>query len=217
MSEWTKQIAEGAALMSGTKVEIQTIDAMMELLPNKALTRLADANIALVGPPRFSAEDERFAAELSRALERRGVKGGQAPYFDTEIHHPNLELTFPDVPGGRYSTDVGNVSWVTPTVSFSAPTWVRGTINHSWAVVAQGAARPALTATLSAGKWMAATALDIVTDPRPLREIKDEHQKQLAQSRFRHPIPKDLRVPTFREVHGRDWESVPKPATYKQL
>ena len=40
------------------------------------------------------------------------------------------------------STDVGDVSWVVPTVQVHAPTVAIGTPFHTWQVVAQGRARP---------------------------------------------------------------------------
>ena len=214
MYEWMQKVAEGAALMTQTKGEVILQSGIWEALPNRTLAMVGDANITLVGAPPFTAEDQKFGEEIAKALEKMGVKEIQPPHYDTEIIHPDLSKTFPNIQRGMYSADTGDVSWTVPLLSFASATHVKSTIGHNWIQVAQNAMPPALKAGLTVSKWMAASALDLLKDPQIIKEAWEEHKEVLDKTPY-HPLPKDLSVPTFLELYGRKWESVPKPKTYE--
>ena len=214
MFDWMKRIAEGAALITNTTSEVQIIDGLWEVLPNRTLAKTGDSNISWIGAPAFSAEDEEFGERIAEAMKKTGVTGIEAPYYATKISHPDLSGTFPDVPRGMHSTDCGNVSWIVPVVQFSAATHCNKTVGHTWLQVTQNAMPPALRAGLTVSKWMAATAIDLLKDPKILKAAWEEHKTYLAKTPYYHPIPKDLPVPTFFEMYGSDWKSIPKPPTY---
>ena len=62
----------------------------------------------------------------------------------------------------KYSTDVGDRSWIVPTVHLNIPTFAAGTALHSWQAVAQGKSSIAHKGMLYAAKIMALTALDFL-------------------------------------------------------
>jgi aminobenzoyl-glutamate utilization protein B len=64
------------------------------------------------------------------------------------------------------STDVGDVSWVVPTVGLSTATWVPGTAAHSWQAVAAGGTSIGIKGMMVAAKSMALTAVDLFSDPK---------------------------------------------------
>jgi hypothetical protein len=137
----------------------------------------------------------------------REVKG---PAFDTTITPPDLSKTFPDVDVYKASTDLGNVSWMFPTLSFRAATGARGTPLHSWETVCQTISPTALKAGVRVSQWMAASALDCFTHPEIISEAWKEHNQYLAETEFHHPIPADLKLPTFKDLYGIKPEAVPK-------
>jgi aminobenzoyl-glutamate utilization protein B len=216
MYEWTKKIAEGAALMTQSEAEVQLIDGLWEYLPNRTLSEIGAANVDLIGSPPFTEEDQAYGKEVAQALGKMGIENIEPPYYDTEIQHPDLSGKFPDVPRGMHSTDFGNVSWIVPSVQFRAATHAKGTVGHTWIEVAQNAAPPGLRASLTVSKWMVATALDLVVNPEKLEAAKKELAEYLEDTPYYHPIPNDQPIPTFYEMYGCEWETVPKPPTYSK-
>ena len=75
---------------------------------------------------------------------------------------------------GTASTDVGDVSWVVPTVQLSAATWVPGTAAHSWQAVATGGTTIATKGMMVAAKTMALTVAELLQSPATLTAAKAE-------------------------------------------
>lgn len=196
--DWAKDIAKGAALMTQTKTRHRVLTATWEILPNKVLAALGGANVSLIGPPPFTPEDQRFGAEILKS--RGGAAGG--PAFDAQITRPGLTRTFPHVDVHPASTDLGNVSWIIPTLSFRAATQARGTPLHSWQMVSQACSPPAMKAGLTAAKWMAASALDCLTDGETIRKAWKEHEGYLSATPYDHPIDRKVRLPSHADLYG---------------
>jgi len=194
--EWAKDIAKGAALMTQTETRHRILAATWEVLPNRTLAELGDTNVSLVGPPPFTREDQRFGAEILKTL------GGKGPAFDPEITHPDFTRAFPDVHVYPASTDLGNVSWLIPTISFNAATLVRGTALHSWQMVSQACSSPAITAGITVAKWMATSALDCFTEHEIIRKAWKEHQVYLSATPYRHPIDQRVKLPTHADLYN---------------
>lgn len=109
-----EDIARGAALMTGTELEIDFVKATSNTVPNHVLGRDAVENLKLLKLPEFSKEDVEFYSKIS-ATNKNGNPGH--PIADTIPDFKPVEIVFPA------SSDVGDVSWIVPTVSLSAPTW----------------------------------------------------------------------------------------------
>lgn len=96
------------------------------------------------------------------------------------------------------STDVGDVSWVTPTVqllgaaSSSAPPF------HTWQLVAQGKLPAAHKGMLHAAEVLASTALELFDDPTLLEQAKVEFRAATARTPYVSPIPDDFVAPPLR-------------------
>ncbi len=195
---WMLDVAKGASLMTQTTFTYRLLAATSEVLPNRVLAKVGDENATLLGGPEFSAEDQRFGEEMIRSLGKE-VKG-QA--FDSSVTHPDFSRTFPDVECFKASTDVGNVSWLVPTLSFRIAAKASGTPGHSWQMVSQAKSPAALKAGLKVGQWMAASALDCLLHPEIISEAWEEHRHYLAETEFHHPIPDEVRLPTFEDLYG---------------
>jgi aminobenzoyl-glutamate utilization protein B len=202
---WMQDVAKGAALMTQTTTSNKLLAATWEVLPNKVLIKFGEANIKAVGTPQFTPEDQKFGEEILKSLGKE-VKGET---FDTTITSADLTKTFPNLKVMPASTDEGNVNWMFPSVSFRAATAAKGTPLHTWQMVCQTGSPPASKASLTASKWMAATALDCLTKPEIISEAWKEHNKYLAETKYYHPIPADLKVPTFKDLYGMEPEAVP--------
>jgi aminobenzoyl-glutamate utilization protein B len=202
--EWMKRIAEGAALMTETSVSYDLLAATYEVLPNSALCRVGYEVMKRIGPPPFSEQDQKYGEEIVKSLKFE-LKGKA---YSSDIKAPEVERKFPDVPLGKHSTDQGNVSWLVPTMSFSAATWAQKTPGHSWQLVCQGKSEPAEKAGLQASKWMAASALALFADEKLLKEAKAEHAEYLKQFPYKDPV-KGIPIPTFKKLYGIEREAVP--------
>ena len=91
------------------------------------------------------------------------------------------------------STDVGDVSWLVPTVHLNIPTFAAGTALHSWQAAAQGKSSIAQKGMLYAAKIMALTAIDFLQKPELVNKAREELTKTLNGETYPNPLPKDLK------------------------
>jgi aminobenzoyl-glutamate utilization protein B len=158
------EAAKGAAIGTGTTSELQLIGSVYSLLPNETLLRVEQRALERVGGYTLSPAERVFAEKLQKS----------------EAFVPvALEATQkikPLVVGqpGAGSTDVGDVSWMVPTVQLGAATWVPGTAAHSWQAVAAGGMSIGSKGMMVAAKTMALTAADLFASPATIAEAKKE-------------------------------------------
>lgn len=204
LMEWTKKIAEGAAMMSQTEMEFLKITGGAEYLPNNVLARIGDANVKLIGAPQWTEEDQQAAAPISKT---KGVEEG--PFYADETEHADLDKPFEWATGGG-SIDEANTSWVVPMVRFSAATRSKGVPGHSWQMVAENCMEQAYKGSLVAAKYMAATAIDLYLNQKLIDAAKEEHQKMVEKhGPFIDPVG-EIDVPSFELTHGMKLEQMPK-------
>lgn len=192
-----KKIAEGAALMTETKVEIRIVSAVSNLVANEPLESALQAIMEELGPPHFDAADQAFASEIRATL----TNGDKAAIWRaigmTERDIPLADFTVPrDVKRNPAigSTDVGDVSWVVPTVQAHAPTVAIGTPFHTWQVVAQGKEPAAHKAMVQVAKAMAALGARAILDPSLIEQAKAD-LKARSPKGYASPIPQEVNPP----------------------
>ena len=93
------------------------------------------------------------------------------------------------------STDVGDVSWVVPTVQVHAPTVAIGTPFHTWQVVAQGKSPHAHKAMVQAAKAMAGLGIKALSDPELIKAAKADLQKRTTKTPYVCPLPDHVEPP----------------------
>jgi aminobenzoyl-glutamate utilization protein B len=196
--ERVKQVADGAALMTQTTVKSEVVSAMSSLLGNAPLERTMQANLQHLGPPPFDEADREFASkmqgtftadDIATAYKRFGVNPRDGALCNEVVpaDSPRAQL--------RGSTDVGDVSWVVPTVQAYGATYAIGTPGHSWQLTAQGKTGYAHKGMVHAAKAMAATALDLLRDTALLSEAKSDFAARTKTFAYRSPLPKETRPP----------------------
>jgi aminobenzoyl-glutamate utilization protein B len=197
--ERVRKIADGAALMTETSVTTKTVSAVSNLLGNSPLERAMQNNIERLGPPPFDDEDRAFAAEIQKTLtpediasafKRMGVPVRRGvPLADQIIP---LEAKGAAMVG---STDVGDVSWVVPTVQARGATYAIGTPGHSWQLTAQGKSPLAHKGMVHVAKIMAGVAVDALRDPKLIEAAKADLAERTAADPYVCPLPDDLTPP----------------------
>ncbi|MCQ4085320.1 M20 family metallopeptidase [Saccharibacillus sp. JS10] len=197
-----QDVARGAALMSGTRMEFTVTGATSDLIPNPTLERVMHRHMEELSPPIPTAADIAFAKKIFASIpEPDKLSAAQRISREkvAKLHdNPLLPELMPLIDGSvpmSASTDVGDVSWLVPTVQCSTATWAFATPGHSWQVVAQGQSPHAHAAMLYAGKSMAATALEVLMNPEIIASAKEDLKTQLAGESYVCPIPEDVHPP----------------------
>ena len=68
MFDWVTRIAEGAAMGTETRMELEVIHGIYNVLPNEALGRAMHANLTAVGGVEYTAEERRFAEMIQNTF-----------------------------------------------------------------------------------------------------------------------------------------------------
>ncbi|HYP48122.1 MAG TPA: amidohydrolase [Thermoleophilaceae bacterium] len=150
--EWVQQIAAGAAMATQTTSDSRAYFGMHDVLPNAPLAQRMQAHLERVGPPDWSVEEQEFARSCQREM------GLAADGLCTQVT-PLL-----DEPAIGGSSDVGDVSWTTPTMGIVMPTMPVGVSLHSWPVTACGGMSIGVRSAQAASQVLTHTALDLLTD-----------------------------------------------------
>ncbi|MDD3252647.1 MAG: M20 family metallopeptidase [Lachnospiraceae bacterium] len=196
------RIAEGAALMTDTTFERQFIDGLADTISNFALERLLYENFKELGVPSYTEEELAFADRLAVTYEGHDkVPGVAAEYDETaretvekqqkESGHAMNAFLAPLYQGDAFkagSTDVGDVSWLTPTAQIHVASWPNGCPGHSWQNVSCDGTEIGHKAAVHAGKVLAAAAIDLMQRPEVLAQARTEFEKRTKDG-YVCPIP----------------------------
>jgi aminobenzoyl-glutamate utilization protein B len=204
MRAWIIDIAKGAALMTQTKMEYQLLTAVYERLTNRTLAQMGDQVVKAVGAPPFSAADQKFGEAVVESLGRKP----EGETFSTKVDTPDFSKVFPNVNWGKASADL-NYTWRIPSMTFSVATYAKGTPGHSWQAVCSTSTDPALKAGLQVSKYMAAAGLELLNDPKLIRDAQEEFNGYVAKYGYKEPVPKDVKVPSFKDLYGIEPSAVP--------
>ena len=201
------KIAQGAALMTETTMERQFIDGTAELVPNYTLEKVMQQNLEDVPQPIYTQAERDFAAALKATYNTEAMPGVLSDSSDEEkewleqaTQNGTRALNDFVVPlhsttaFSAGSTDVGDVSWQTPTVQCYAVTFPSGAPGHSWQNVSCGGGSIGQKGMLYAAKVMADTAIDLFEQPEVLEKAKEEFARR-SKAGYVCPIEKDA-VPT---------------------
>ncbi|MDP4201201.1 MAG: amidohydrolase [Bacteroidota bacterium] len=167
---WVNQAAQGAALGTQTTVKPEIISGFYERLFNKTLAQAVQRNLEQVGGVAYNEREAAFAREIVKGLGENDTILANAAKVK-----PLGEET---VSQGGGSSDVGDVSWNVPTVSFGVAGFIPGSAGHSWQNVASDGSTIGTKALINAAKVFALTAIDLYSDPKLVSDAKDEFEKR---------------------------------------
>ena len=202
MYRWMGDIAQGAALMSGTRHEIELLSGCYNMLPNAVISDLLYQRMAEVDDMRFTDQERQFARELQATFPDGSVQRGydwtqqftSARLDPAAIDDPLWERVLPPSPspplmGG--STEVADVSWITPTAQITTTCWPLGTPGHSWQTVASCGSSIGAKGMIFAAKIMGLAGLDLLTQPELLASARAEFDASRAGRAYVSPLPPD--------------------------
>ena len=208
LRERIDNIAKGAALMTGTTVDIEFKKACSDTVPNLTLAKTMQKSLDELGNPVFDDNDRALADALFHKKEKKSdfymgkclqvtdpvKKEALLKYADAPIYEEFLPLS-PFIGLGIASTDVGDVSNICPVVQVYVATMPANTSIHSWQEVSVGKSAMAHKGMLQAAKIMASCAMDLYDDPEIIAEAKNELKERLKGEAYICPIPKEIPCP----------------------
>nr|CAD6431051.1 amidohydrolase [Rhizobium sp. Q54] len=196
--ERVKKVAEGAALMTETRMKSTILAGVSNVIVNTPLMDAMQGIWESLGAPDFDAGDVAFAEEIRATLTADDIAASWNQERLEQRDVPLADFILPphnEVRQMGGSTDVGDVSWVVPTVQAYGPTLAVGTQLHTWQVVAQGKSSMAHKGMVATAKVMAATGVAATLNAE-LREAAwaDLNRRRKGQQ-YLSPIPHGAEPP----------------------
>jgi aminobenzoyl-glutamate utilization protein B len=186
---WLNDIAQGAALMTRTKLRVTIDTDCHEIIENGPLSELIVRNLERIGAPSFSDEEKLFARRLQEPLIAEFGRQFEMA-LDESIHR--------DVVGAKPSkgsTDVGDISWRVPTGGLRTTCFAAGSPGHSWQNVASIGSSIGEKGIHYAAQVLAASALDLLEDPQLLAAARADFQQRMQGREYFSFIPKGQKPP----------------------
>jgi len=198
--ERVSNCAKGAALGTGTTVDIEQVSAYSDYISTDVIAERLQQHMEAMLPIGYTEEEMAYAKKFQEVitdLDRKNLQGMAKKVGGKNakeiLDQPLWDfMTYPQG-GSKGSTDVGDVSWVVPTGQFGAVTWAAGTPGHAWQVVAQGKSPVAHKGTLFAAKVLAATAYDFLTDPELVKKARENWLEILDGETYPGALPPDAK------------------------
>ena len=199
------KVAEGAALMTETVFEVILLGGSANLLPNETLEELLQEKMEIVGPPLYSEEDFNFARELKKSFPKEYFDNYLAtlpqdarPVFEYFRDKDFCDIICPIFGRGVTlggSTDVGDVSWVTPLAQFAYSCGVIGTPGHSWQQVAQAGMSIGHKGMINAAKILGLAVVELFQNPELVEKARKEFEAKIKKTPFESPLPEGAKPP----------------------
>ncbi|MFB6220798.1 MAG: amidohydrolase [Halolamina sp.] len=199
VTDWLREIADGAATMTRTEVSERYYTGCSRLVSNSVIADTFRENMDEIEPVSYDNADRELAAELQETFPEGSIESRLEDFdeahaenaADASLYTEPMDAFDEGEPGGG-STEVGDVSQITPTAQFRATTWALGTPGHSWqAVVANGDF--GRTAVPYAAKLLAGSAFDLLTDEERLADAQAEFEEETEP--YETPLPEGTEPP----------------------
>lgn len=202
-------VAKGAALMTGTKMQYEITMAFSDYVPNRTLGALVDQCMRELGAPDWTEEDFAVASKFLRTYPRStmvGIREKLGSFFEPEeldaaLAKPLDQVIHPFNPKetGYHSgsTDVGDVGYATPTVSFNVATACLGNVGHSWQNTAFACSDIGFKGMLRAAEILTLAAVRTMEQPELIAKARAE-LKQKNGGSYQCPLPEYVTPPIGR-------------------
>ena len=171
-----RKAADGAAMATETRAQVKLTFSVRDVVPNGALDAVLQKELERIGPPTYDAQDQAFARALQKELgiEQSGMTEKVQPYAVKN--------------GGTASSDIGEVSAVVPLAELNLATRPLGTAAHHWAQTACAAHPLGYKGMAIAAKVLAASTIDVLTDPTAVKTAKEEFVVQTKGKPYVSPL-----------------------------
>ena len=179
-------IAKAAALATNTTHKVTLITGVHEYNINEPLIFAIQDNLNAIGPPKFTDEENDWGKKLQKACKKEPTG------FDMEI--TTIPDNWQDAPASSGSTDVAEVSFITPTAGFTVASAPEGVPWHSWATSASHGTSAAHKSAIVATKVLTLSAVDLLTKPELRKAAKEYFLEQTKGKAYHSPLPEGQKV-----------------------
>jgi len=177
------RIAQGAALMTDTEMEYRVLGAAWPRHFNRVVAETVDQHIRAVGLPEWDEADQALAMAVQEEV---GSFPVGLPTSLSPMETPADERRS----GG--SDDIGDISWVVPTVTLRFPSNIPGLPGHHWSNAIAMATPIAHKGAVAGAKVMARTALQLFLEPALVDDAwRYFREEQTASVQYRSFISDD--------------------------
>jgi aminobenzoyl-glutamate utilization protein B len=156
------RIAEAAAMMTDTEMDYRILGAAWPRHFNRPIAEATHRHIRAVGLPDWSEQDQRLARAVQEEVGNQNVTGLAGAVDSLRAPSGTRQS------GG--SDDIGDVSWVVPTVTLNFPSNIPGLPGHHWSNAISMATPIAHKGATAGAKVLARTALELFLTPAILEE-----------------------------------------------
>lgn len=194
LTKRVKKVAEGAAMMTETSVQVEEVSACSGILRNPPLEKLLLECMNQTGTPQWSQDEYNFAEQISKQIPEDNLRQTMQDYgLEKEAVRSGLSIRNFD---GYYqegsvmtvSTDVGDASWNAPTGVFSFASTVVGSPGHSWFYTACCGSSIAHKGAVMAAKVLERAAMRLIMDQNLLNEVELAFQKEKGEREYMCPL-----------------------------
>src|SRR5712691_8718235 len=175
------RIAEGAALMTGTTLDIQYAASAWPQLGNKAIAEAIQKNIETVGVPKWTEEEQRFAKDFQKVAGRPVLGLRTTP------------VALGDRPQASSSNDNGDVSWVVPAGLLGFPSSVPGIAYHEWKAAVTPVGSVSHKGQMTGAKVLAGSIIDLMTSPELVQRARAEFEVESKRTPYFSLLPPDAK------------------------
>jgi aminobenzoyl-glutamate utilization protein B len=170
---WVKDIAKGAALATQTKEKVKVLTGIYDLLPNTVMADRMTEHMNRYFPIDWTDEEQAFAKAIQKEMGK--PEDGMA----------TTVLPTPQAPEAGGSTEVGDVSWNTPTMGAVFAAWPQNIAPHQWGCTACHGMSIGHKAVIQAAHVMAAIGLDLMTDSKLLSDARAEFDQRRGGRQYK--------------------------------
>ncbi|HEV2690902.1 MAG TPA: amidohydrolase [Bryobacteraceae bacterium] len=196
-------MAKAATLMTDTSYTSRLLGSAWPGYFNKPIAEAMYENIKKVGLPQWSEDDQTLAKGLQREL-KVPVRGLASKIQEMRPPRNQTQDVGGDGEGqnigpmGGGSDDIGDVSWVVPTVTLRYPSNIPGGPGHNWANGIAMATPIAHKGVVAGAKVQALTMLDILLHPELVEKAWDYFKnEQTKNAKYKSFLRPDDRPATF--------------------
>jgi aminobenzoyl-glutamate utilization protein B len=203
VSERVLNVARGAALMTGTEVEIVYLAGSTSLLSNETLADVQYEVMQEIGGIDFTVDEQAYATKINERFTDSN-KGLLTNFYGVDPKTAEQALiggVYPSNDKGRVfsaSSDMGDMSWLTPVSMLNTATWATCAAAHSWGAVATGRTSIGHKGMMYAAKVMALSAIELIQSPQKLAQARAEFEDAIARTPYTCPIPDEVQPPQYK-------------------
>jgi len=202
------KVAEGAVLMTETRLEIDFIGGTYNPIRNDVVNNVIYDKMRQLGPPRFNQDEQEFARELKKTVPplniteiKKIVPPDMLDVAVKSLSEPLFPIISPPFGKGTVdagSTDVADVSWYIPLGEFGTACHIVGSPGHSWQNVATSGMSIGYKGMIKAAQIICLTALEFMSKPELVEKAREEFNNTFKEKSYKSPFPEGHQPPFHR-------------------